>query len=104
MQGHRRNSTGEKHTGTVQIGTLFEKYKTRLRPPQGIVISTFCALVATELGIPLASAHVRYEIYSRTISVTVSGPQKSEILFNKARILTLCRASLGDLGAPKHIV
>lgn len=88
----------------MQIGTLFEKYKKRLRPPQGIVISTFCAVVAAELGVILAPAQMRYSVYSRTLSITTFGPQKSEILLNRARILALCREVLGTLGAPEHIV
>lgn len=100
----RRRNKEEKHNGAVAIGTFFEKYKKHLRPPQGIVISTFCAVVASELGVTLAPMQMRYSVYSRTLSLTTFGPQKSEILFNKARILALCRKSLGENGAPQHIV
>ena len=108
MYTWRRNQKKEegetKHTGAVAISTLFEKYKKRLRPPQGIVISTFCAVVASELGVTLTPTAVRYTVHSRTLYITTSGPQKTEILLRRARILALCRDVLGKLGAPEQIV
>lgn len=104
MYTRRRKKEEEKYSGPVAIGTLFEKYKKRLRPPQGVVVSTFCAVAETELGVTLTPAQVRYNVHSRLLCVTAGGPQKSEILFNKARILELCLDVLGPLGAPKAIV
>ncbi len=101
---NRRRNKEEKHTGTVQIGSLFEKYKQRLRPPQGIVISAFCTIVSLELGVVLAPAMVRYNVHSRLLSITTSGPYKTEILIRRRRILALCRETLGELGAPEQIV
>ena len=99
-----RHRNEEIHKGPVAIGALFEKYKKRLRPPQGVVISAFCAVVSSELGITLSEREIRYNVYSRTVSVTTFGPQKTEILLNKGRILGLCRDILGDLGAPEQII
>ena len=99
-----RNTGEEKHTGAVQIGTLFEKYKRRLRPPQGIVISAFCTIVSLELGVALSPTMVRYNVHSRLLSVTASGPHKTEILLRRSHILALCRETLGELGAPRQIV
>lgn len=104
MYTRRRNNGEEKYTGPIAIGTLFEKYRKRLRPPQSTVISTFCALVAAEVGVILTPAQVRYNVHLRLVNVTTLGPQKSEILFNKARILELCREALGPQGTPEHIV
>ncbi len=104
MYTRGRNTGEEKHTGTVQISTLFEKYKKRLRPPQGIVIAAFCTVVAAELGITLAPTSVRYNVHSRTLYVTASGPEKTEILLRRSHVLALCRKALGELGAPEQIV
>ena len=100
----RRDEGNEVHKGTVKIGALFEKYKKRLRPPQGIVVSAFCAIVEDELGATLSPAQVRYNVHTGVISVTTSGPLKSEIRLRQKRLLSLCRDTLGDLGAPKSIV
>lgn len=102
MFGRAREN--KKHTGAVPISDLFAKYKTRLKPPQGVVITAFCAAVETELGVPLARSQVRYSVHSRTISVQTSGPGKSEILFKKGRILAVCKEVLGESNSPKHIV
>jgi hypothetical protein len=104
MPMYRRQGNEERKDGAVAISTLFEKYKTRLRPPQGIVINTFCAVVASELGITLAPAAVRYNVHSHTLFVTTSGAQKTEILLNKGRLLALCRELLGKNGTPEQIV
>lgn len=93
-----------KHDGPIKIGSLFEKYRTRLRPPQGVVVTAFCAIVERELGIKLPSSSVRYTTYSRTISVTARGPEKTEILLNQKKILAECRTVLGPNGAPEHVV
>ena len=60
MYRSRRKNGKEQHTGTVAIGALFEKYKKHLRPPQGIVIRAFCAVVDAELGVALSASAVRY--------------------------------------------
>ncbi|MBI4086893.1 hypothetical protein HY416_02840 [Candidatus Kaiserbacteria bacterium] len=83
---------------------MFEKYRTRLRPPQGVVVTAFCAVIENELGIRLPTSSVRYNVYNRTIGVTAGGPQKTEIILNQKHILDLCRETLGDLGSPQQIV
>jgi hypothetical protein len=104
MYTRRRKNGEEKYHGAVQISTLFEKYKRRLRPPQGVVVSAFCAVVLSELGVTLPPTHVCYSAHSRILSVTTFGPQKTEILLRRTHILTLCRDILGELGSPQHIV
>ena len=104
MSTYSRYKNEDKYKGTVPISALFEKYKKRLRPPQGIVISAFCAVVGAELGVILSEREVRYGVHTRTLSITTFGPQKTEILLNKTRILASCREILGELGAPQQIV
>lgn len=100
----RHSQQNKKYDGPVKISTLFEKYRTRLRPPQGVVVTAFCAVIESELDIRLSTSSVRYNVHTRTIGVTAGGPQKSEILFNRSRILALCRDTLGPHGAPQTIV
>lgn len=100
----RRTRAEGADTGAVPLGELLARYRVRLRPPQGVVIEAFRAVVEAELGIELAPAQVRYSVYTQTVSVTASGPEKSEISFHKKRILALCTDVLGKQNAPKHIL
>jgi hypothetical protein len=99
-----RRRAKEKHDGAVPISSLFAKYQARLRPPQGVVITAFCAAVEHITKHALARDCVRYNVHTKTVSVSTSGPHKSEILFNKKQILTLCKETLGGNGTPEHIV
>ena len=101
---YRAHKEDDTYHGPVRIGTLFEKYRQRLRPPQGIVITAFCAVATAELGVPLAPTAVRYNSHSRILSITSSGPHKTELLLRKAQILAECRQTLGEHGAPQYIV
>jgi len=103
MPIRRRNKEGAHH-GAVPIGSLLDRYRVRLRPPQGVVVSAFCAVVEELLSIKLPASAVRYTVSTKTIGVTARGPEKSEIMLNKGRILTTCREVLGARGAPEHIV
>ncbi len=99
-----RRRAKEKYEGAVPISSLFAKYQARLRPPQGVVVTAFCAAVEHITKHALSRDVVRYNVHTRTISVAVSGPHKSEIMFNKKQILTLCKETLGGNGMPEHVV
>ncbi len=92
------------HKGAVPIGKLFEKYRKRLLPPPGVVITVFCAVVEKEVGVMLTSSNVRYTVHTRTLAITTFGPQKNEIKLHSRRILELCRETLGERGAPQQIL
>lgn len=104
MVRYRKTKDGITRQGAVPITDLLARYKTRLRPPQGVVIATFCEIVGEELGITLTRSDVRYSPYTRTVSLSVRGPQKTEIMLQKKRVLDKCKEILGELSFPKHIV
>ena len=99
-----RRRAKEKHEGAVPISSLFAKYHARLRPPQGVVITAFCAAVEHVTKRSLSRDVVRYNVHTKTVSVSVSGPHKSEIMFSKKQILSLCKETLGGNGTPEHLV
>ncbi len=99
-----RHRAQKEHKGAVPISDLFLAYKARLRPPQGVVITAFCAAVEAELGVPLARTSVRYSVQTRTLSIQAAGPHKSEILFRKQKILAACTDVVGKESVPLHIV
>ena len=87
-----------------KVGVLLEKYKKNLRAPQGSVEGAFRQAVLETLGTELAEEQVRYTVLSRTISVSVAGPVKSEILLNKEVLFEKCKAAVGEHSTPCHIV
>jgi len=90
--------------GIKKVNTLLEKYTKNIKAPQRSVESAFIKAVFTTLGITLKKEQVRYSVSSRTLSVSVTGPLKSEILFHKAALFKACSALLGEKNAPHHIV
>lgn len=101
--GYRRRNEKER-TEALSIGSLLERYRRVLRPPQGIVLDAFCAAAEEYLSAPLPRTAVQYNVHTQTVSVRVGGPHKSEILLHKHALLATCREVLGERNAPKHIV
>ena len=99
-----KNQRRERWGGVTHIGALFEKYKTRLRPPQGSVVKAFCEKEQQETSIVLAKENVRYNPHSRTISLTTRGPEKTEILLAQKSILGGLKKTLGEHSAPTGVV
>ncbi len=89
--------------GIKPLGSLFEKYKKVLKAPQGVVVDAFIEVVADLVGIEIPKERVIYKVHSKTLSVSVSSPLKSEILLKKKEILTHLRGRLGGNSVPKDI-
>ncbi len=88
----------------MKLGDLFEKYKKILKAPQGVIIDCFIEVVDDVIGLKIAKQQISYTVHSRTLSVRVSGPLKSEIKLRKKEILAHMKGRLGDQGAPIEIV
>jgi hypothetical protein len=88
----------------TKISDLFEKYKNTLKAPQGIVIDNFREVVEDLLGLPIKKEQVKYTVHSRTLSINVQGPLKSEIKLRKKEILNHLKGRLGDTSAPLDII
>lgn len=88
----------------TKLSSLFEKYKKLLKAPQGVVIESFIEVVDDVIGIKVAKEQISYTVHSRTLSVRVSGPLKSEIKLRKKEILTHMKGRLGDQSAPLEIL
>ncbi|MFT5849391.1 MAG: hypothetical protein ACI9H6_000198 [Patiriisocius sp.] len=90
--------------GVKPISSLFEKYKKVLRAPQGIVVDAFIEVVADLIGIEIPKERIVYKVNSKTLSVSVSGPLKTEIILKKKEILTHLKGRLGGNSVPKNIM
>ena len=90
--------------GIKPLGSLFEKYKQQLVAPQGSVVKSFCELVDELYGFKVEPSKVSYSVYSKTLTLKVSGPLKSELLLRKVEILDHLKGRLGVKSAPKTII
>lgn len=94
-----------KGSGEIKkLSDLFEKYKTTLKAPQGTVVECFREVVEDVIGIPVRKESIKYTVYSKTLSVSVSGPLKSEIKLHKEEILSHMKGRLGEQSAPSDII
>ena len=88
----------------TKISDLFEKYKNTLKAPQGVVIDDFREVIEDLLGVPVKKEQIKYTVYSRTLSINVGGPLKSEIKLRKKEILNHLKGRLGENSAPLDII
>jgi len=93
-----------KGSGEIKkLSDLFEKYRNTLKAPQKTVVSAFCEVVEDVLGVTVDQKKVSYTPHNRTLTLSVGGPLKSEILLHKEEILTHLKGRLGEQGAPKEM-
>ena len=89
--------------GIVKVSDLFLKYKSILKAPQGTVITACIESVSEIFGHTLSKSQCRYNIHTKTLTITVSGILKSEIILRKREILQKMIEKLGTESAPKDI-
>lgn len=90
--------------GIKPITSLFDKYKQQLVAPQGSVKKCFCEVVADLYGFDIPQKQLEYSVYSKTLTLKVSGPLKTELLLRKDEILVHLQGRLGPKSAPKIIL
>ena len=88
---------------STPIKDLLERYRLRMKAPQGTVIKEVVTTYQA-LGIRCSDAQFSYAPASRTITLKVTGPQKTEMLMRKAVALHLLETALGSKNAPKDII
>ena len=87
-----------------KVGDLFDKYKRTLRAPQGVVTDAFIEVVADLVGIEIPKEHISYSVHSKTLTMRISGPLKSEIFLRKKEILTHMKGRIGEQSVPKILL
>lgn len=88
----------------IKLSSLFEKYKKTLKAPQGAVIDCFTEVIEDVIGVSIAKESISYTVHSRTLSVRVSGPLKSEIQLRNREIIAHMKGRLGEQNAPLKIL
>lgn len=88
----------------MRISNLFDKYKKLLKAPQGTVVQAVIDTMKDMYGISLKKEQCTYQVHSKTLSLHVGGPLKSEITLNKSKILAEIGKRIGVENAPKQIL
>ncbi len=90
--------------GIKKLSHLFEKYTHSLIAPERTVITNFIETVHDLYGWNVKREYITYSPATKIISITTSGPLKSEIIFKKNEILDHLKGRLGERSAPKDIL
>ena len=90
--------------GVKKLSDLFLKYQQNLKAPQGHVVVTFCEVVEDVLGFTIDKKQVKYSPYNQTISLTLPGALKTEIVLNKDELLIHLKGRLGSKNSPTNII
>jgi len=96
--------TSKRRGEITSIKNLFEVYKQKLFAPQKVVIHSFQEITREIFKTTINPQHISYNTTTRTLSLHLPGPLKSEILLQKDAILTLLRKKLGEKSAPQQII
>ena len=88
----------------IKVGSLFEKYKLRLKPPQGSVINKVIEVIEDITGITLEKTQIKYSIHTKVISLNAPSLIKQEIKLKQDEILIHLKARLGVINTPTLIL
>lgn len=90
--------------GIRKISDLFETYKNRFVAPQKAVIDAFIDVVRDVFEVDVRAGDISYTPSTRTLSLRLPGPFKSEVLLKKEEILMHMKGRLGPKNAPRDII
>lgn len=93
----------KKESGLKQLNSLFERYRTRLKAPEQVVLEQAVVVIDELLNIPITVTQLRYTPATRTLHIT-NGMLRSELLPHKKIILTHLAGRLGVQSAPTDII
>jgi len=79
----------------IKVGSLFDKYKNILEPPQATVLNEVVEVISDVCGVVVQKKYIKYSVATKTISLTGSSVLKQEVLRRQAEILIHLRGRLG---------
>lgn len=79
----------------IKVGSLFDKYKNILQPPQATVLNEVVEVITDVCGVALQKKYIKYSVSSKTISITAPSVLKQEVMRRQAEILLHLRGRLG---------
>jgi hypothetical protein len=103
---YENNNYNKKKSGhdITQISKLFNKYVKLLKAPQGTVVKACVDVIQEVYGLTVRKDQVVYQVSSKTLTLHLSGPLKSEIMLNKKVILEDIGRRVGAESVPKNIL
>ncbi len=84
----------------TQIGSLFEIYRKRLRPPQASVEDVCFEVIKEVTKFQISREWIVYTVSTRTISIQAPSILKSELAFHYDEIKKQLRDKLGAAHSP----
>lgn len=79
-----------------QIGSLFDKYKKTLRPPQRSVEKKALEVINQEFQFHLTEANLSYNPKTKTLKLNVPSVVRTEVMRQKSRVLVRLKTVLGE--------
>ena len=86
------------------IGSLFEKYKKNIKPPQASIEKVCIEVIQEVAGFTLESTALTYTPATKTLSIKAPSIVKQEIKLHSGEILKKLSIKLGSKGVPKIIL
>ena len=90
--------------GIKPLNSLFDKYKTILKPPQASVVKVFCEVVSDVMDIKIPTDRVEYSVAQKTITLKTPSAITSEIKLHQKDIINHLKGRLGEKNAPVTIL
>lgn len=87
----------------IKVGSLFDKYKNILQPPQGTVLVEVVEVIHDVCGVALQKKYIKYSVATKTVSITAPSVLKQEVMRREGEILLHLRGRLG-VKAPTKIL
>lgn len=85
----------------IKVGSLFDKYKNILQPPQATVLAEVIEVIDDVCGIVLQKKYIKYSVATKTISILAPSVLKQEIMRKQTEILIHLRGRLGTKAPTK---
>lgn len=87
-----------------QIGSLFDVYRKKLKPPQASVEVRAAEIIAEITGLSIQSSHLSYSPATRTLRLQAPSVLRSEVLKRKLAVLQALSSLLGEQHCPKELI
>lgn len=88
----------------THVSNLFTKYLKVLKAPQGTVVKACIEVIHEVYGFNVRKDQCVYQTSTKTLTLHLNGPLKSEIALNKKVILEEIGKRIGVENAPKNIL
>ena len=85
------------------LGSLFDRYKKVLVPPQASVEKRVAEIICEITPLQIKPEQVKYTVFNKTISIQIPSILKSELQHHKTAILGRLESEMGIKNSPKVI-